>query len=406
VNPSARTSTAPTTTHTTADSIDEIAPEAWDAVAAGSSFFSCHRWQRFLEAQLKAKPRYLLWHDGQGRLIAALPTYAGGPDVTSRPFTLTHVIHAEARVPSGFAVLGGAASGYHNDGLLIRPDVPAGERAALARDMVAEFRAYARSLEAEHTGFLCVHGAPLAELVEAGYGEPCVGLLTTVATLDLPSPAFGDYLSTLPARRRTEIGRERRVFADSGLAWGPAKLPDDLDEIALLIEQTYQHHGYPAGNLELIRGNLEAQARYFGADTLVLTRRDRGRLVGAVSGFADGSRWVVPWLGLDYEVSRRTALYFNLAYYLPIEAALERGASTIDFGVKALHAKLLRGMTIEPKWALVEPSAADRESWCAAVREHNDRSLAEFRAENGERAAESLTAQWNALAPFSGDGES
>lgn len=401
VNLTSRATPVPATC-TTVRSVSEIAPDAWDAVAADSSFFSCHRWQRFLEARLMTKIRYLVWHDERGRLIAALPTHAGGPGITPRPFTLTEVIQATNGVPSGFAVLGGAAYGYHNDGLLIRPDIPARDRALLARTMIGEFREFARSLGADYTAFLCVPQARLTELIEAGYGYPSAGLLTTVATLDLPSPTFDDYLRTLPARRRKEIGRERRIFRDSGLTWGPASLPDDLDEIAALIEATYQHHGYPATDPAAIRMNLEAQARYFGADTLVLACRDRGRLVGAVSGFANGSQWVVPWLGLDYEVARQTALYFNLAYYLPIECALERGATSIDFGVKALHAKVLRGMAIEPKWALIESSREREDIWSAAVREHNRQSLEDFRADNGERLTTLLMTKWSRQAPLPG----
>lgn len=369
-------------------------------MAADSSFFACHRWQRFLEARLTTKIRYLVWHDARGRLVAALPTYAGGPGVMPKPFTLTEVIQATGGIPSGFAVLGGSAYGYHNDGLLIRPDVPASDRVLLARTMIDEFREFARSLGADHTAFLCVPQERLTELAAAGYGYSSASLMTTVATLDLPSPTFHGYLQTLPARRRKEICRERRIFRDSSLTWGPAILPDDLDEIASLIEATYQHHGYPATDPAAIRMNLEAQARYFGANTLVLACRDRGRLVGAVSGFANGSQWVVPWLGLDYEVARKTALYFNLAYYLPIECALERGATSIDFGVKALHAKVLRGMTIEPKWALIESSAEREDSWSSAAKEHNRQSLDDFRTDNGERLAALLMAKWSRQAPL------
>ncbi|MFK8906299.1 GNAT family N-acetyltransferase [Streptomyces sp. YS-3] len=383
---------------TAAVSVDEITPADWDAVAAGSSFFACHNWQRFLEERLTADIRYLLWHDRQGRLVAALPTYAGGPDVLPRPFTLSHVIHTEAQVPEGYCVLGGAAYGYHNDGLLIRPDVPPSRRTALAKAMVGEFRSYARSVGADHTAFLCVPQDRLTELADAGYGHSSVALLSTVASLDLPDDTFDDYLRTLPARRRSEIRRERRMFGDSGLTWGPASVPDDFDEIAGLIAATYEHHGYPPVDPAGIRENLEAQARIFGADILVLVCRDQGRLVGAVSGFAHGTRWVVPWLGLDYEVARRTALYFNLGYYLPIEHALRRGATTMDFGVNALHAKVLRGMTIDPKWALAEPSAQGEAGWSAAVREHNRRHRDEFRAANGESAYDLLTAKWSSQA--------
>ncbi|MER5510870.1 GNAT family N-acetyltransferase [Streptomyces sp. NPDC002766] len=395
------TGTTPVTTMacTAAESVDEVAPDAWNAVAAGASFFACHGWQRFLEERLTASIRYLLWHDGDGRLVAALPTYAGGPDVMPRPFTLTHVIQADTGVPSGFSVLGGSAYGYQNDGLLIRPDVPPRERAALARAMVGEFRSLARSLGADHTAFLCVPQAPLAELATAGYGHPSVGLMSTVATLELSFPTFDGYLGSLPARRRSEIRRERRIFRDSGLSWGPADVPGDFDEIADLIVATYQHHGYPPIDPAVIRGNLEAQARFFGEDTLVLVCRDEGRLVGAVSGFVHGTQWIVPWLGLDYEVAQKTALYFNLGYYLPIEHATRRGGTMIDFGVNALHAKVLRGMEIEPKWALVEPSADDEAGWSAAVRTHNRRGLEEFRTANGERPTALLSAKWSARAP-------
>lgn len=393
------TSSLPDTTCTAVESVDEIAPDAWDAVTAEASFFACHRWQRFLEERLTASVRYLLWHDGDGRLVAALPTYAGGPDVMSRPFTLTHVIHAEAGVPAGLSVLGGSAYGYQNDGLLIRPDVPSRERAALARAMVGEFRSLARSLGADHTAFLCVPRARLDELTAAGYGHPSAGLLSTVATLELSSPTFDGYLRSLSAHRRTEVGRERRIFRDSGLSWGPADVPGDFDEIARLIVATYEHHGYPPIDPAVIHGNLEAQARLFGEDTLVLVCRDEGRLVGAVSGFVHGSQWIVPWLGLDYEVARKTALYFNLGYYLPIEQAARRGGSRIDFGVNALHAKVLRGMDIEPKWALVEPSAGGEAGWSQAVRTHNRHALEEFRAANGQRPAALLDAKWTDLAP-------
>jgi predicted N-acyltransferase len=395
----AETSPVGTLTVSEVRTLAEVGPRAWDALAAAYSPFASYAWLRFIEERVRMSVRYLLWQD-RGELVAALPTYSGGPDVTPRPFTLAEVMRTGAEVPAGHGVLGGAAYGYHNDGLLIRAGLPAPERARLAQLMVTEFGDFTRSAGAAYSAFLCVPERPLAELAEAGYGHPSALLLNTVATLRLPAPAFDDYLSALPGRRRLEIRRERRIFQQSGLAWMPGKVPAELTEVAELIEATYRHHGYPAGDPADRRHALETQFRWFGADTMLLVCRANGRLVGAVSGFARGRDWVVPWLGMDYAIARKTALYFNLAYYLPIEYVLSRGGTSIDFGVSALHAKVLRGMSLEPKWGLVQLPANLESGWRGAAREHNGRCVQDLTASEGSRVAGLIADRWHPLAPL------
>jgi hypothetical protein len=61
------------------------------------------------------------------------------------------------------------------------------------------------------------------------------------------------------------------------------------------------------------------------------------------------------WLratGYDYARLRAAHEYFNLVYYLPIEAAYARCATALHLGMESLHAKTLRGAVTSSLWAV------------------------------------------------------
>src|SRR5262245_60310458 len=60
-----------------ADSIAQLDPERWDALAGGEIAMS-HRWQRAMEASRRcSRPRYVLIEDERGPLAAAVTNLAG-----------------------------------------------------------------------------------------------------------------------------------------------------------------------------------------------------------------------------------------------------------------------------------------------------------------------------------------
>jgi predicted N-acyltransferase len=383
--------------------LEDIDEASWNRLVAGRSPFSSRSWLLFLEERAKISVGYLLWRDGDGELTAALPLYEGTTDTlppAASPRRLFDPDHEEQGdgVGTEAVLLGGAAYGYCNDGLLIRDGIGPEERLGVAREMVTEFRSAARRAGA-WTAFLLLPPEELELLSAAGYGQPAAALMNTSALLTVPGDGYEGYLRALPRRRRGEVRREGRIFERSGLEWSQGRLPEDLPEVAELVETTYRHHGYPARDPADTLDMLERQVRRFQGRNVLLVCREQGRLVGAVSGFGDGRTLVLPWLGIDYEVAKDSALYFNLGYYIPIRYAAQAGYTTIDYGVEALHAKVLRGMSLRTTWGLVEPAPDLAERWPEVVEAHNTRTYGRLQADHGDEVGALVAEQWPSRAP-------
>jgi uncharacterized protein len=375
---------------------------AWEKVVEGSSLFSSYPWLRMLEQHTSLSREYLLWHRPDGELVAALPLYIGKADDFSASADPRRLFGAEPPQCNGdeYVVLAGAAHGYLNDGPLIRPDVSAAERSRLIAAMVAAVRAAATARNG-YSAWVFLPATQVTTIAATGYGHPAVGLLYTSALLDLSSSgSFDDYLSTLPKKMRWTIRKERKAFAASGIRCSHAEPPADLPEVALLIELTYRHHGYPPDDPARTVDLLEKQLAWFGGSkSLMMLCRGGDRVVGTIGGVSHDKVLAVPWLGLDYGIDKETCLYYNLTYYLPIEYAIEHGLRSIDFGIGALQAKILRGAGLRTTWGLVEPPDRLVTRWDDIIATHNDTAFERLRTQFGDKVADIVAGQWHERAP-------
>jgi predicted N-acyltransferase len=204
--------------------------------------------------------------------------------------------------------------------------------------------------------YLPPDGVLLEVLRRRGYVD---GLVSATTWCALPPGGFTAYLERLPAKRRSEAGRERRVFARHGgtlrvLCGGKSEpFVPTLAELEAALQRTH-------GN-DVERSQLEDQAlRFlaeFGSDMYVVVGDVEGRAAACATAFRHGDSLLGRSVGLDPELARGTLAYFNVVYYGVIELAYRLGVRRVSFGISSLEAKVRRGASLVPLRAALHPNA-------------------------------------------------
>jgi hypothetical protein len=162
---------------------------------------------------------------------------------------------------------------------------------------------------------------------------------------------FDDYVSWLPRQRRSDVRRERRVFADTGYRvqrWQPDRL--DAELAGILSEQRQRYGDAPA---ERAVAERVAALRDLPARRLHVLTVEPGAGGFAACLLVDGGLHVV----LSGTRNHESFAYFNLIFYAVIELALELGVGTVHLASTADQAKLARGFTRRDLYILAERPA-------------------------------------------------
>lgn len=231
--------------------------------------------------------------------------------------------------------------------------VPGVAGASLTADSVADLRGQLGAAAGPGTALafsdVAVCGDLYRLLVGAGFRE-----LPTACdyVLDMSGfETFEDYVGWLPRQRRSDVRRERRVFADTGYRvqrWRPDRL--DAELAGILSEQRQRYGDAPA---EQAVGARVAALRDLPARRLTVLTVEPGAGGFAACLLADGELHVV----LSGTRNHESFAYFNLVFYAVIELALELGAGTVHLASTADQAKLARGFTRRDLCILAEGSA-------------------------------------------------
>ncbi|MFF3807428.1 GNAT family N-acetyltransferase [Streptomyces sp. NPDC002032] len=332
----------------TVESVHEVPAAEWEHLARPAGLYLSHRWLAGEEDDPTATRAYALVRESDGTLLAAAPLHLvhDEPNDSYQPETVLPP-HLMPRV------IAGARRGYHNAPLTAPGLAPGRRDACLTR-----LRDAARRFAGHHgtTHWWPYLTAEAATRLAPLYPEPA-HRLEDDALIPLPGTGVDDYVSSLPAQRRAGVRRERREFAASGVEIRRQVLADCFEDAAVLLAGHQQDHGHGRDGIDAMTGLLKRQATAMGSEARVVATYDGDRMTGFCLSYHYGTRTWIRAVAFDRR-HPTPHLYFNLMYYLPIEAAYAHGTTALHAGMAAIEAKRRRGARISGLYALVDRPGA------------------------------------------------
>ncbi|MCB9651338.1 MAG: GNAT family N-acetyltransferase [Deltaproteobacteria bacterium] len=328
------------------DSVGAVPAEAWDALLGPPDEASPFLQHRFLRALEEAGtlgpdtgwiPRIPLVKRGDV-LVAAAPAYVKLHSQGEFVFDFSWAHFAEQ-----------AGLPYYPKLLVGVPFTPVTGRRLLTREgedrpalmaamgEVFEELCRAMDLSSVHVNFACED--EVAALVSQGYLHK---LGIQYHWRRHGERSFEEYLGRFNSKRRNQLRRERRGFAEQGLSFSVhrgAELDDaDVKTAFRIYKTTVDKFYWGRQYLNLKVFQLWA-ARMGDAMELVAARDANGAIVAGAVNFASSRRLFGRYWGTFQEVRN---LHFEVCYYRGIEEALERGLDVFEPGAGGEH-KLVRG---------------------------------------------------------------
>lgn len=326
------------------DSLQQIDPRQWDALAAGDPFL-CHAFLSALHdcgcacADTGWEPLYLtLWHNGN--LAAALPLYLKNHSCGEYVFDYAW---AEAFERHGLP--------YYPKLLSAVPFTPvSGARLLATSDEQRLLLAKAAIELAQNLGvsslhILFPHQADAALLREAGY------LLREGVQFHWHNQQytrFDDYLAGMTHNKRKKLRQERRRVMDAGIqfSWlrGEQIQPADLAFFHLCYLATYHNHRAPPYLSLAFFQRILAQM----PDQLLLIKaeRDGEAIACALNMLSDGVLYGRYWGSTEFV----SCLHFETCYSQAIDYCIEHRIQRFEGGAQGEH-KLARGLLPSPTWS-------------------------------------------------------
>ncbi len=325
------------------DTIDDIAPEAWDALALAASAgatrpnpFITHRFLAALERSRSVgpgtgwEPKYMIARQ-DGHLAAALPLYAKGHSQGEYIFD-----HA-------FADAWRRAGGRYYPKLQVAaPFTPAtGPRLLGAPDHRAALLDGLRRVSARN-GLSSAH-VTFCTQDEAHSGSEAGFLHRITQQYHWQDAGYGDFdgfLASLSSRKRKTIRKERATAQDFGgsirALTGDAIEPRHWDAFWAFYQDTGARKW---GRPYLTRAFFDEAQQHMRDDiVLILAERNGQPVAGALNFIGDDTLYGRYW-GCSED---HPCLHFELCYYQAIDWALAHGLTRVEAGAQGEH-KLARG---------------------------------------------------------------
>ena len=327
------------------ESLDAIAPERWAAAGGEEGFLLSHAWLRSGVEAPSRRAAYFLVSEAAAP-VAAAATYLVGPTAFGcyDPNWVSSGGHELLAGPQAsyreglYPVLSCVAPG-HSAGVHVREDVASDAAIDALLDGVDEL---AVSWSAPVQSFLYLqpgrHPRLEAALLARDY-QPFTASAESV--LEVRWPGFDGYLAGLGQRRRQRL-REIVQFTASGLRLERSGVEGLTPDLAELQAQVRARYGHPV-DVDAIRADHARIRDHLGSRVLIFHARRDGRTVGFALFYAHGDAlWSRP-TGFDYASLGDDYCYFNVLFYEPVRAAIERGLRRIHYGMGAYEAKATRG---------------------------------------------------------------
>lgn len=329
-------------TLTTAGSMAEIDPTAWDTLAGPGNPFLAHAFLDALEQSGSVSertgwlPRHLILSTATSRLVGAVPLYlkahSWGEYVFDHSWARAYEQAGGAYYPKlqaavPFTPVPGPRL-LAGDG----PDAPAIRR-ALADGLVA----VAETLEVSgvHATFVADHDMP--PLAMAGFMERHD---VQFHWHNRGYGSFDDFLAGLAARKRKTIRKERQKVAESGLRFRALSGADITAEAWDAFHRFYHATvDRKWGEAYLTRDFFDRLGQMMAERVVLIMAYDGDRPVaGALNLIGDDALYGRNW-GAVVDLP---FLHFETCYYQAIDVAIERGLARVEAGAQGGH-KLLRG---------------------------------------------------------------
>ncbi len=161
--------------------------------------------------------------------------------------------------------------------------------------------------------------------------------------------SFDDYLQSFKPKSRATLRKERRRIAASPVTIQPlSRIDEHASTISELYTATYRKHGATFWNHPPeFWSNL---SRHLGESAEVLIAEHEGRPIGfslLLKSDSQQEQWLYR-IGRDEGCQEATDVYFDLAFYQPIERAIQRGYKHYWVGPGGYEAKFRRGAVQVP----------------------------------------------------------
>lgn len=345
-------------------------PDWWSALDADASLLGTAGWLRALGDRLGDRSLAFAVHGDDGPVAALHGTVLTEPaprelfdlwDVVTGP-AAGRPLTAESRAARAQLAADAPGPAAWTPYLLVMfpgyecfPVGPAAADPAALAGLVAGIVDWARAAGLRAVAFLYCgpDAAPLTgRLAAAGFTAVPRDLSFD---LDVPGPAFSDYLRRLPKKRRVEANRELRQLAEAGVRVTrpePAEVAEDLVRLRGQLSHKYGGSATP----ESERARLALMLAASGPHPEVFAAVGADGTVVSVSMFGTaGGVWTAVLTGSDYTDPRSRFGYFATAYYEPVRAAGPLGVRQLRYGVGSFEAKLARGCTATPRTAWILP---------------------------------------------------
>jgi predicted N-acyltransferase len=343
--------------HTDIDGIDR---DRWDALELPSVYLR-YDWLRGRSRMVRGEPRFVTVSDASGRLLFGAPAYLTG-DGAHPAYDLAKVLAMEeleerdlARLPEA----GRSLTRLRADATPWRPAIVAGSPgrmggAAYARELDGEGRrrvaaAAAEALEsrgdadgAAHVAWLYLleHHDPALEAALAGrrYQDVVIG---ADAYIPIEFDDFEGYLAQFTSHRRVSARKEIEAFDRAGISVAVHDADVLGPRLAELELRWRAKYGRAADLDDTVAGYESLRENIGDALRVVVASRD-DEPIGFVVFLEDPDAWWARFGGFDYS-DKKTYLYFNLAFYRPVQLAIERGVGAIGYSMGSYEAKHTRG---------------------------------------------------------------
>ncbi len=161
--------------------------------------------------------------------------------------------------------------------------------------------------------------------------------------------SFDDYLQTFKSKTRWRLRNERRKVSASGVA---IRSVSDIDEYAETISRQYTatYSKYGPSYLKHPADFWVSLSRFLGdrLEVVLATRESRHVAVSLLLKCEKQREMWLYRIGRDYDVPDGSSLYFDMAFYQPIERAIQCGYQRYWLGPGGYEAKLRRGAVPVP----------------------------------------------------------
>jgi uncharacterized protein len=331
------------------NSIQELAPGAWNALDTGGNPFTRHEFLAALEREQCVgapsgwEPRYFTLSDTQG-LAGAAATFIKNHSFGEFVFDFAWARAYERIGRRYYPKLTLAAPFTPATGprLLTRPGVDA---AAVAERLLQQLERYAHGHALSSVHALFLDGPARAACAQRGWllRRDCQFHWVNRGYL-----SFEDYLASFTADKRKKARRERRRVAEAGVRFetrfGDELAEPLLDRIYELHRDTFLRHGHEP---YLTRGFFTAIARAL-PEAFMVKLALHGRVVVAAAIFFVGADALFGryWgAAADYH-----SLHFETCYHQGIEFCIERGLGRFEPGTQGEH-KVSRGFEPALTWS-------------------------------------------------------